>query len=279
MLALLSEPGPIRFEKVVAADWAVNLGGLVNLDHPKARAAQLEDGMEEIQIYFYVLEHPDYGTFIVDSGIESGFVDPAQNDRVSFIVRQAMNVEGLRVHVTMADWLAARPEPLAGVFLTHMHIDHVMGLPDLPAETRVYAGPGEPDARAFLNMFTSGTIDRLTERQGAIREWGFEADPSGRFAGVLDVFGDGSLWALHVPGHSPGSTAFVVRTPDGPQLLIGDATHTAWGWENGVEPGSFSLDQPLSAESLASLLELAGQFPEMPVHPGHQSLDVARGPL
>jgi len=34
------------------------------------------------------------------------------------------------------------------------------------------------------------------------------ADPSGLFAGVLDVFGDGSFWALWVPGHTPGSTAY-----------------------------------------------------------------------
>jgi glyoxylase-like metal-dependent hydrolase (beta-lactamase superfamily II) len=272
LLAVIDEPGPIAFEKVVAADWAVDRSGLINLDHPKAREAGLEDGPEAIQIYFYVLEHPDNGTFIVDSGIERGFEAPAENDRVSFIVRQAMNVGALRVHVTMADWLAARAQPLSGVFLTHIHIDHVMGLPDLPASTPVYAGPGEPDARAFLNMFTRGTIDRLTERQGALREWRFEPDPAGRFAGVIDVFGDGSLWALHVPGHSPGSTAFVVRTPDGPQLLLGDATHTAWGWRNGVEPGTFSHDQPLSVRSLAGLLALSERFPRMPVHPGHQSL-------
>ncbi len=58
-------------------------------------------------------------------------------------------------------------------------------LPDLPDETPVYAGPGEPDARAFLHMFTSGTIDRLTESQGAIREWGFEADPGAQIDRAL----------------------------------------------------------------------------------------------
>ena len=272
MLAVLEEPGPIRFEKVIAADWAVPRSGLINLDHPEARAAGLEDGSESIQIFFYVLEHPEHGTFIVDSGLERGFSLPENNDRVSFIVRNAMNVDALRVHVTTGDWLASRGGRLDGVFLTHIHIDHVMGLPDLPPGTPVYTGPGETQASAFLNLFTRGTTDRLIENTGALREWPFEPDTAGRFAGVLDVFGDGSLWALHVPGHSPGSTAFVVRTPNGPELLLGDATHTAWGWQHGVEPGTYSLDQPLSVESLAGLLRLSEAFPAMRVHPGHQSL-------
>ncbi|HEM46758.1 MAG TPA: MBL fold metallo-hydrolase, partial [Alphaproteobacteria bacterium] len=55
MLDVLAEPGPIRLEKIVAADWAVPRSGLVNLSHPRARAAGLEDGEEPIQIYFYAL--------------------------------------------------------------------------------------------------------------------------------------------------------------------------------------------------------------------------------
>lgn len=277
MVAVLMQPGTIDFEKVVAADWAVDRSGLINLDHPKARAAELEDGPEPIQIYFYALKHPEYGTFIVDSGLASEFRDPASSERIGFLIRQAMNTDALDAHVTTADWVAANGGRLDGVFLTHLHIDHIMGVADLAPGTPIYVGPGEPDAEAFLNAFTSGTIDDLLEGASPLREWGYAEDAAGRFAGVIDVFGDGSLWALHVPGHTPGSTAFVVRTPNGSELLIGDATHTAWGWENGVEPGTFSLDQPLSAESLAALLKLSAEFPDLRVHPGHQSLKAKDG--
>ena len=276
LLAVLLQPGPVRFEKVIAADWAVDRSGLINLDHPEARAAGLEDGPEPIQIYFYALTHPEHGTFIVDSGLAEEFRDPASSERLGFLVRQALNTDALALHITTADWVARNGGRLDGVFLTHLHIDHIMGLADVPG-TPVYAGPGETRASAFLNAFTRGTIDRLLDRTGPLREWPFAPDPAGRFAGVLDVFGDGSVWALHVPGHSPGSTAFVVRTPDGPELLLGDATHTAWGWEHGVEPGTFSLDGPQSAESLAGLLDLAARFPQLRVHPGHQSLTTGRG--
>ena len=271
MFARIADPGPVRFEKVVAADWVVERSGLLNLDHEKARAAGLEDGQENIQIYFYVLRHPRFGVFLVDSGVETGFRSPEGSERVGAIVKAAMGTENLRVRTTTREWLDENELELAGVFLTHIHLDHIMGVPDLSA-TPVYTGPGETTVRSLLNPFSRGTTDRLLEGTGPLREWRFEPDAAGRFSGVIDVFGDGSVYAIHVPGHTPGSTAFLVRTPDGPKLLVGDASHTRWGWENGVEPGSFSLDQPASAVSLAKLLSLTEEFPELEVHLGHQSL-------
>ncbi len=68
------------------------------------------------------------------------------------------------------------------------------------------------------------------------------------------------------------ATAYLARTPQGPQLMLGDVTHTRWGWNNGVEPGTFSEDQPRSVVSLQRLKELAATHPTVQAHPGHQSL-------
>ncbi len=270
MLAVVTRPGPVEVETIAVADWVVARSGVINLDHPKARAAGLQDGDEPIGIFLHVLSHPRFGMFIVDSGIHGGFADPDRDDRVGSILASAMRTSKMGIHTTTGDWLADRSEPLAGVFLTHLHLDHVMGLPDIPAEIPVYVGPGEPGASRFLHLFTRGTIDRMIEGQGPLREWPFAEDPDGRFAGVVDVFGDASVWAIHVPGHTPGSTAFLIRTPTGPILLTGDASHTRWGWENGVEPGTFSIDGPRSARSLATLRALVRDYPQIDVRVGHQ---------
>lgn len=266
----LSQPGPIRFTRVVAADWQVARSGLVNLDHPRARESGLEDGLENIEIFFYVLEHPEYGDFIVDSGVSSGFRAEGGNPDVSLLVEAAMNTESLVVHTTMKEWLAARARPLAGVFLSHIHLDHVMGLPDIPNETPVYVGPGETSASGFLNLFTRGTIDRMLMGKRDLQTWPFALERGEDPVGLVDVFGDASVWALHVPGHTPGSTAFLVRTTEGAKLLVGDASHTRWGWENGVEPGTFTADHAGNAKSLAWLRELAERHPGVEVHLGHQ---------
>jgi N-acyl homoserine lactone hydrolase len=276
-VAELAKPGPIRFERIVAAEWQVDRAGLINLDHPRAKEAGIQAGLEPIEIYFYVLEHPQFGTWIVDSGVSERFVDPEAETGASFLVEHAMNTDLLDVHVTTRSWfeeLLSAGGKLDGVLITHTHLDHIMGLPDLPASTPVYAGPGEPEAKAFLYMLTQGTIDRfLGGGKGPLREWQFAPDPDGRFEGMLDVFGDGSLFALHVPGHTPGSTAFFVRSTDGPKLLTGDASHTAFGWKNGVESGTFTHDGPRSVESLARLRKFAAEFPKIEVHIGHQRLE------
>ena len=265
LLAVVNDPGPIVFEKHLAANWSVPLSGLLNLDHPKAVAAGLQDRDEPIQIYVYTLRHPRHGTFIVDSGMSVNFIDPKNNDDVSFVVKQVMKIPLLDVKLTTSQ-LDTEVDGIDGVFLTHIHMDHIMGLTDLTPDVPVYIGPGDATLNSATHFATQGTTDRLLANVSALRQWQFDE------AGIIDIFGDGTVWAIHSPGHTPGSTAYLARTTSGPQLMIGDATHTKWGWENGVEPGAYSEDGPTSVISLAKLKEIADGNPKIAVHPGHQSL-------
>ncbi len=123
-----------------------------------------------------------------------------------------------------------------------------------------------------MNVFTQGTADRQLEGQGPLQEWAYRPDPDGRFDGVLDVFGDGSLWAIWVPGHTRGSTAYLARTTHGPVLFVGDTSHTSWGWMEGVERGLFTADQKKNADSLSRLERLVAEHPRIDVRLGHQYL-------
>jgi N-acyl homoserine lactone hydrolase len=272
MTAVMDEPGPVHVETVASADWAVDRSGLIDLSDPRAKAAKLEDGPEKIQVYFHVLMHPMFGMYIVDTGVERAYRDDPERAAIQGIVARYMNLRALVVRNALGDFLAAQKQPLRGVFFTHLHLDHVSGAPDVPRGTPLFAGPGETGDHALQNLVIAPNIDRALRGQAPIAEWRFEPDPSGRFAGVLDVFGDRSVWAILVPGHTSGSTAFVVRTPDGPVLLTGDVCHTAWGWEHDVAPGSFTSDHAKNVESLAKLRALAREHPRMQVRLGHQPL-------
>ncbi len=266
--ASLARPGTVTVETVIAADWSVDRAGLINLDHPRAVAAGLAAGDEPIHIAFHVIRHPTRGAFLVDSGVEQAWRSQGGSERLSWLVKSVMKTEALTVHTTTAEWLAAHG-PIAGVFLTHLHLDHIMGVPDLPADVPIYVGPGETDHVDWTSGLVRGTFNALLQDAGPLHAL---ALPPGDAGAVLDVFGDQTVFALAAPGHTAGSVAFLVRTPDGPVLLTGDACHTAWGWQHAVEPGTFSHDQPRSAETLARLKALVARHPATRVVLGHQPL-------
>lgn len=275
LLAVIDEPGPIELTTVASADWAVPLEGLVNLEDARAKAAGLEDRPEPIQIFFHVLKHPSAGSFLVDTGVQKLLKDDPDRSIIRGLVAAAMHRDDIKVNAALGDWLAAQGVKISGVMLTHLHLDHIMGLPDVEKGVPIYVGPQEAEETKFLNVFTQGPTDEALEGHAALSSWQFQADTDGRFDGVIDVFGDGSVWAIWVPGHTPGSTAYLVRTTKGPVLLAGDACHTAWGWDHGVEPGTFSTDQAASKRALDTLLALAAEHPAIEVRLGHQARESA----
>jgi N-acyl homoserine lactone hydrolase len=267
---VINQPGPIVLETVDSCDWETDREGLINLDHPKAKEAGLKKGAEPIKLYFHVLKHPTQGTFLVDTGAQNAMRDAPGKAALRGMVTSFINLDKMKFNTTLGDYLAQHPEPIKGVFMTHLHFDHIAGMADVPSEAVVYTGPGEADSSKFFHAFLKSSANRALEGKGPIKEWVYEPDPSGRFRGVLDIFGDGSVWALWVPGHTPGSTAYLVRTAQGPVLLTGDASHTRWGWENDVEPGTFSTDGKKSIESFQLLRKFAAEHPGMQVRLGHQ---------
>ena len=255
----------LSFTKHLAGTWQVPLSGLLNLEHAKAVAAGLEDRDEPIEIYVYSVQHPTKGSFLIDSGLAETLRDPANNRDISSLVKRAMNTDKLVTRTTTLEIINSL-NGIDGVFLTHLHLDHILGLQDIATTVPVYVGPGEAQLSTFMNLFTQGTTDRLLGKVDQLLQWPFSDTQ------ILDVFGDSSLFAIKAPGHTPGTTVYLANTTKGLQLMIGDVTHTRWGWENGVEPGTFSHNIEDSAASLDFIQRLARQLPNVQVHPGHQAL-------
>lgn len=266
VLASLSKPGKISFRKIVAGDWEIDRRGLIDLNDPKAEAAGLSAGPETVQSFVYVLDHPTQGRFLIDSGISQEIKDNFKHSPVAGIAGRVMNLVTLKMRVSMKEWMAANPGEIKAVFFTHMHADHLMGIADLPEDLPLYAGPGEASQRNVRNVVTRFLADDLLAGNRKIFELNF---PSGSLS-MLDIFDDQSFFAIWVPGHTAGSLAFLVNSTEGPQLLVGDSSHTRWGWENNVSPGLFSADREENRKALNYLRQLASKIPGVHVHLGHQ---------
>ncbi|WP_428265872.1 MBL fold metallo-hydrolase [Haliangium sp.] len=259
---VFARPAVIEHEAVLSARWMVELSGMLDLDHPEARAAGLDDHDIPIVLPVHVLRHPERGTFIIDTGVPAELVT---RGLISYLVDSVEVVEPIESIV------ARQPQPLAGVLLTHFHLDHVLGLPGLPLDTPVFTGPGELEIESIMHLLLRSTYDELLAGRAPIRAWRTEdAHPMGPIERAIDVFGDGSLWALHMPGHTTGSMAFLAHTTSGPLLFTGDTSHTIWGWEHGVTPGSFTADHEANAHSLDQLRRLVSEYPQIKVYTGHE---------
>jgi N-acyl homoserine lactone hydrolase len=269
MEALIDQPGPIEIE-TVGADWEANLSGLLNIKDPKAVQAGLTKRKEPIQIYTHVVRHPAQGFFLVDTGVSRRFVQDPAGAGVGWVLRKFGGIEKMQPQRSTSQIIEAEGSPLSGVFMTHIHLDHVSGFPDIPKDVPIYTGAHEAEATLFLNLIAQGTNNHLLEGRPPLQELQFTNDPDGKFEGVNDVFGDGSFFAILTPGHTAGHTSYLARTTTGPVLMTGDTSHTRWGWENNVEPGTFLADRQGSRNSLRALKALSERHPKMTVRLGHQ---------
>jgi len=263
MEASLSRPGVVRFERVAFAEWTAGRGGFIDRDDP--RTASVAKGVETAVIHAYVVDHPTRGRHLIDTGVSRNL-----EARLNPLMRKGLADMSVRIDRSLAEWLAGQPAPVA-VFLTHLHFDHVGGVIDLDPAVPVYLGPGDARETHAMNGLLGHPIDAILRGRTPLREWAFAPDPEGRFAGVLDVFGDGTVWALHTPGHSPGSTAYLINATDGPKLVVGDAASTRLNWDE-------AMPQPVAASARADaelsvnrLRAFAAMHPQIEVFLGHQS--------
>jgi glyoxylase-like metal-dependent hydrolase (beta-lactamase superfamily II) len=273
MEKLIDVPGPITVETINSADWTVSLAGLLNLKSEVAQRAHLSDRPKPIHVFAHVLHHPKFGTFLVDTGVSQQLIGDLSGHGVSWPVRVFMPLEKMRVKASTAQIIARNAGGIQGIFFTHLHVDHIAGMPDVPGSVPLYVGRSEMTQTSFQNAFVRSTTTRLFEGKTDLQEWPFRLDAAHKnpvVGDVVDIFGDESAFAISVPGHTSGSTAYVLRTPSGPVLLTGDACHTRWGWDHGVEPGSYTADQSMNVKSLRLLEDLAVRHPTLDVRLGHQ---------
>lgn len=166
--AVVDLPGPVTVETVIGADWEVPRAGVVNLDHPAAKAAGLRDGAEPIHIAFHALQHPDRGLYLVDTGVERAFRTDPGHALITGLVASAMNLGTMRVRTDTASWIAAEGSAGAGR-LPHApgHATTSPGSRDVSAGAPVFAGPGEASEKTFLT--SSPATPPTPPSKGAIR--------------------------------------------------------------------------------------------------------------
>ena len=136
--------------------------------------------------------------------------------------------------------LGLTPAQVTHVGISHHHADHSGGARDFPT-AELLIGKGDWDALKAMKPDDRGAAQLAHWLTG-----GGKATP---VAADKDVFGDGSVTILAMPGHTPGHTALLVRLASGPVLLSGDQYHFRENREARGVP-TFNTNR---ADTLASL--------------------------
>ncbi len=128
-----------------------------------------------------------------------------------------------------------KPSDVDVLGISHSHADHT-GQASLMPTARLVIGKADFDAMSGKDEDPFGPW-----RQAGASLTTTEGD--------LDVFGDGTVVAYFLPGHTPGHMALLVRLKSGPVLLSGDVVHGHDTLELKAVP-TFNTDR---AQSLASM--------------------------
>jgi glyoxylase-like metal-dependent hydrolase (beta-lactamase superfamily II) len=163
--------------------------------------------------------------------------------------------------------IGVKPEQIGRVGISHYHFDHTGQAAGFPGAT-LLIGKGDADALSAGKPGTSAEPLKPWFGGGAKIE-AIDADK--------DVFGDGSVTLLNLPGHTPGHHALlVVLKGKGPVLLSGDLAHFRENYDtNGVPP--FNTDRAATLASLDRFKKLAGNV-KATVILQHEPGDVAKLP-
>jgi glyoxylase-like metal-dependent hydrolase (beta-lactamase superfamily II) len=163
--------------------------------------------------------------------------------------------------------IAVLPEQIARVGISHYHFDHTGQAATFP-HARLLIG-----AEDLAEMRARPAGD---QGRAAFRPWLEGGAPVTEAHGDLDIFGDGSVVMVALPGHTPGHHGLLVRLASGPVLLSGDTYHfTEQVARRGVPP--FNINR---AESLASMdrFDRLGRNLHARVIIQHEPADVSKLP-
>ena len=187
-----------------------------------------------LPVSVYLIEHPK-GLILIDTGWHTdNRKHQMKNLKFQWIANKADLLDGQAVHEQLAR-LGFQPEDLDMVLLSHLHCDHADGLRHVKNAKKIMVSQEEWDSA------NKDKIKYLHHEWKGVDVQTFQLKESGHgpFGKSFDVFGDGTVEFIWIPGHSDGLCATkLTNTETGDYILLtSDAGYAAESWKENLTPG------------------------------------------
>lgn len=241
---------------------------------------------------FALIRHPQQGYILFDTGYSSRFF--AETRRLPQLLYKLITPVTFREENSAINQLAQfgiAAADIGYVVLSHFHADHTAGLRDFPYARLIYKREAYTEVARLGTLaavkagYLSGLLpEDLTERSRFIEEMPRYSMPAGfPYAEGYDLFGDGSLIAIDLPGHAPGQIGLLLNTAEGTYFLCADAVWSSRAYRENRKPHAAARiimhDTRAYDDTFHRLVRLHREYPQICIVPSHcrEALVVGNG--
>lgn len=227
---------------------------------------------------FAMIEHPEHGLILFDTGYSERFYEATK--RFPYSLYRWTTPVNTRHDRSAAEHVIAAgysPQDVRAIIISHFHADHICGLDDFPEAEFICSRAAFQALRPLKGMaavkraFLPELLPAGFEERARWIETSLKSELSPAFAPFqagYDLFGDGTLIALALPGHADHQFGVIVQGQNHKAVLLGaDASWSLLAVRENRLPHPlaflvFDQAKPYK-ETFARLVELNRNNPEL----------------
>lgn len=210
-----------------------------------------------LPVSVYLVEHPK-GLLLVDTGWHRDMSPDGVYDKQAQIrslgskllceTNQGQIESGAAVHEQLLA-MGIKDTDLDYVLLTHLDCDHANGLKQVMGAKNILVSQTEMEFAQKKTPVNRIRYQRKWWDGVNLTQFGWN-DEEGPFGRAYDLFGDGSVKCINIPGHSDGQCAVKIRNKENRYvLLFADGGYSDRSWKEQILSG-ISADKEEQKTSL-----------------------------